>query len=315
MQNLSSFSTLNLVYTFALLNALASAIWGGSILSSYVYLVTESSVIVGGLLAMSGIAQLTFSPVVGYVADKVSKHFVLRMAGILGIVCAVLTLLVLLTDNFYGLYGCMFGWGIYWGATVLVIDAVIADAVPSGERSIVYTTRFTMQNYGGCVGPIVAMAMFLSLGNHWTYFQCKFVICCGLIISLIPSITLTLFSLEENKSGDGAMYAAVATDPSDEEAVSQGIHKQDSNTQDAQLTDKVPSNVYFAPRMMVASDIIASIAAGMSFGFFPIFFMAHLEMSPVFITAIYMVPHVSPCTAVSFNYATYMYKRYYELAD
>lgn len=317
--NSSDSRTITFLYMYGLTYSMSYAVWGGSILSAYIFLVTNSSLMVGGLLAVSGLAQIIFSPIIGYLGDKFSRSFILKITGILGIFNAVLMLIILLSDSIYGLYGCMFLWGVYRSAAMPVTDALVADVVPAGGRSLVCTTRFAMQTYGSGLGPLASVIMFLVLGNHWNYVPCRAVISFGLVLTFIPSYILTMFEREFRKNIDGEgntnAYAALATispDGAESKLTDlEGMKIQDLTIPDDHCNEEKEMSWLpgqedgivvegaagaacitcppFAPSMLVLSDILAAFAAGMSVSFFPIFFMTYLSWSPIAVTMLYMV--------------------------
>lgn len=164
------------------------------IFSSYVYLITDNSnAKVGYITGMNGLAMVVVAPFCGWWADKHRRDWMLRVAGVVGIVMAVATMVGVLEGHYPLLCACLVGWGLYGGIQSPAMEALFADSVEPGERSRVFTIKYALTQLASAMGPLCSIVMFYYLGNEWEVDQCQHVILAGLLLCLLPSCLLYLF--------------------------------------------------------------------------------------------------------------------------
>eukprot|EP00961_Rhodomonas_salina_P276505 3735939-Rhodomonas_salina.1 len=64
---------------------MASALWAGTAIVAFIYVLTDSNSRVGFVEAAQGLANLVFALPVGYLADKWSKAGISRIGAVLAI--------------------------------------------------------------------------------------------------------------------------------------------------------------------------------------------------------------------------------------
>ena len=74
---------LALLFTF--LSSASRGIWAFVILSNFIHVLTNSTVTVGFAEGIQGLSQCIFALVAGVAADRFSREFSLRLAGIFGL--------------------------------------------------------------------------------------------------------------------------------------------------------------------------------------------------------------------------------------
>lgn len=299
---------LTLIYTiFAFAGR---SMWSQSILATYVFLLKNDVEAVGYITAVLGMAQLVASIPAGITADFKSRRSILRMASILGALAIATTMTACLVKNYFWLVTALAAWGIFNGVTNTTLDALFTDSIPVGDRSHFFTQRASLVSLGNVVGPFVSLVMFLTLGNHWTVQDCTRVMAMGQLICL-PSVIMLCFFKDSNmhentnehdtwtgtatlscQSIHSAVSVQTISAPLDEESNPQADQDQPNELH----RDDLQSHTYLQslrdrhiPATIAIVDIISGLASGMSIRYFPIFFVDNLQLSPVFMQALYIL--------------------------
>jgi predicted MFS family arabinose efflux permease len=306
-----------LIYTFIVFAA--RSLWNQSVIAAYVYLLkSDDPKFVGLLTGVMGMTQLFSSFPAGYLADKYRRDFVLKVGSAIGFIAAFCTFIAARSESFI-LLGCALSiWGLFWGICNTSTTALFADSIPDGERSYWFTRRSMVRSLGGSCGPIMALAMFLKLGNDWTKSQCASVICIGQCLC-VPGLVLLCFmnddfciNHEDNSTPDTEAETNHDTnhgyddrdDQSDIEEqhdYAEVTHEEEEQTESANenimpseevVMDQglfcIPSERVI-PVLVASSDVLGGLAAGMSIRYFPIFFLDNLRLTPVHVQVIFIV--------------------------
>jgi len=257
-----------LSFIFEALQSFGRGIWMGNIFSLYVVLFVESSKGVFGFTAnellgitagVSGIAMTAIVFPAGFMADKYPRQVMLRISAIVGII-AMITLA--LANSIFMILIAMLLWGAFQGLARPAFESILADSLPSGNRSGIYAKQHLVRQIAMASGPILNVFLFLFLGDVWDISILKSVMLIGIIISL--SSTFTLFFFRDDRSMGHESESL--------------FHKQsEENTDNQQLTKKAKK----IPILLVISDIIVGMGAGMSIKFFPVFFRSIYQMKPI----------------------------------
>lgn len=186
-------SNLLLIYAYVLTSNFSRQIFEGSVISSFIFLITGSNVVVGSLTGLNGFVQLLCSPISGYLADKYARVLILKAAGFIGLIAMILTFISIVLAKVFSFIFAMTCWGIFWSFISPTIDALLADTISSGNRSQVYTIRLTIMNTAQSFGPLIQVLLFIYLGNTWTIRECQIVMVSGLVLFLVPISILFLF--------------------------------------------------------------------------------------------------------------------------
>ncbi len=280
-----------LVFMFTFLQAIGSGIWMGNVLSSYIYLLSNSSNILLGLTSLA--MGLTMTVVVlpaGYLADKFRRDWILRIAAILG-ACSLIVLLF--SNTLRGIVISLVFWGLFQGFTRPALEAIFADSVPSGGRSKIYSWRNFIMQLAGATGPFLNVGLFWLLGDEWELSILKTVMIVGLIFSFISLISMLFF---QDKMSLGADSESITydqkssnTDQIPSIADIQKIKSQSNKSKkkaNGLISTLSIRNKKYIPYVLVGSNLIIGIGAGMTIKFFPIFFMEEYGMQPILVQLI-----------------------------
>jgi MFS family permease len=152
----------------------------------------------------------------------------------------------------------LFLWGAFQGITRPAFESIVADSLPTGNRSGVYAKIHLVRQFGMASGPVLNILLFFWLGDQWDMEILRTVMLVGVSISLLSAIVLFFFK-DDRSMGDES-ESIFELEPPDEE-----VSKQ---------AKKIPI-------LLVASNVIIGMGAGMTVKFFPVFFRAVYELKPI----------------------------------
>ena len=255
-----------LSFLFEALQSFGRGIWMGNIFSLYVILFVESSKGIMGFTAnellgitagVSGIAMTAIVFPAGFMADKYPRQIMLRISAFVGIV-AMISLAV--ANNIFMILVAMLLWGAFQGLARPAFESILADSLPSGNRSGIYAKMHLVRQIAMASGPFLNVFLFLFLGDVWDISILKSVMLVGIIISLVSTLTLFLFRDDRSMGHE-----------------SESLYHKDDNSEKHELTKHAKR----IPILLVISDIIVGMGAGMSIKFFPVFFRSIYQMQPI----------------------------------
>eukprot|EP00980_Cylindrotheca_fusiformis_P031284 scaffold26122_cov127-Cylindrotheca_fusiformis.AAC.3 len=301
------------------------SIWNQNVLATFCFLLRDGDPkAVGYLTAAMGICQLLVSFPTGVLADRTRRDTLLKVASCVGIVASFATIKVLyFSPNkkriYSGLVVALCIWGCFWGIANTALTALFADSVPNGQRSKYFTHRSVLINLGNVTGPMVALVMFLLLGNEWTISDCSMVMAAGQLVFL-PALLLLCFLKDSDESGDEDDENVMATPILDSSGSASSDHQSSgaNNSDDilgdttssarppaaaahrdetynaAKLVSMIPccgssNQERIIPSMVATADVMAGLASGMSIRYFAIFLYDNLKLQPVHVQILYII--------------------------
>lgn len=197
------FKTLNtnvkLAFFFEALQSFGRGIWMGNIFSLYVVIFVENTggmfgftgnEILGITAGASGIAMTAIVLPAGFLADKHLRQLMLRISAFVGILAM---LCLALANSIFMILIAMLLWGAFQGLTRPAFESILADSLPSGNRSGVYAKLHLVQQFFMASGPFLNVILFLLLGDKWDISILKSVMLVGIIISLFSTFILFFF--------------------------------------------------------------------------------------------------------------------------
>ncbi len=249
-----------LTLSFTFLQSLGRGVWLGNVLSAFIFfLAGESHTILGWVSSATGLAMTIVVFPSGMIADKYRRDAVLKTAFIFGFLG--LTLMAFANSISLVFFALLF-WGIFQGMVQPSLEAIFADSLPSGRRSSTYAIKHLLQQLGMAVGPIVNVFLFLYWGDLWNLAILRKVMWTGLLISGISLLPLLFFD-DARTMGDASEAFTEA------EPVGGAI-----------------KTTRAIPYILVASNLIIGIGAGMTIRYFPIFFLEVYDLAPVVVNEI-----------------------------
>jgi len=257
-----------LVWVFTLLNSVSNGIYGSTVLSGFLYYITDGSNSKVGLAeGLQGICQATFAAPAGLSIDKYGTANVLKASGLVQVLSLGLLVVVLFINESY------IKAHIYWFLTAGVMSigalqsfsftgviTIYADSVPRRERTWYNNSRRMLMLAGITFGPVLAIAIFSIAGDTWTFSELRWVLATGVALKCCTSILLLFFDDSKTLGEDSA--AVVENDTI------------------------IVKYAHLVPYIIVVSDFVKAFAAGMTIKFFPLFFKNEVNMTPIQVNAV-----------------------------
>lgn len=270
MTNYKNLNTnVKLSFLFEALQSFGQGIWIGNILSLYVVLIVEQTNGIFGLTAnellgitagASGIAMTAIVFPAGVMADKHSRQIMLRVSAFVGII-AMLWLAA--ANSIFMILIAMLLWGAFQGITRPAFESILADSLPSGNRSGIYATLHLVRQFSMAAGPFLNVLLFFLLGDKWDISILKSVMLVGILISLIS--TFTLFFFRDDRSMGN-------------ESESLFHNKELEESEETRKLSKLAKRI---PILLVSANVLVGMGAGMSIKFFPVFFRSIYGLQPI----------------------------------
>jgi len=258
-------SNVKLSFLFEALQSFGRGIWMGNIFSLYVILFVESSKGVFGFTAnellgitagVSGIAMTAIVFPAGIMADKYRRQNMLRVSAIVGIF-AMLCLAA--ANSILMILIAMLLWGAFQGLTRPAFESILADSLQSGNRSGIYAKIHLVRQIAMASGPFLNVILFILLGDKWDISILKNVMLIGIIISLAS--TFILFFFRDDRSMGTESESLILT-------------SNENNVDQTKLAKRIPI-------LLVTSNVLIGMGAGMTIKFFPVFFRSIYNLQPI----------------------------------
>lgn len=181
-------------YAFTFFFNAAQSILFQQVLSGYVFVLSNSNQPVGIVKGIQGISQLVSTVPAALLADRSRRDTVLRIAGVLGIVGAGITLMAVENCTLSLLYVAFGIWGLFAAFQSPAMEALFADSVPHGKRSLPFTINYNICNLALVLGPLASIVLFWHFGNTWRLDELQPVLAVGVVMALIAAFILFRFN-------------------------------------------------------------------------------------------------------------------------
>lgn len=260
-------SNVKLSYLFTALQSFGRGIWMGNILSLYIVLFSEQSSGIFGLTSnellgvtagVSGIAMTAIVFPAGFLADKYPRDRILRWSALAGII-AMMVLAV--AGNMILIMVGLFFWGAFQGLSRPAFESILADSLPTGYRSGTYSRIHLVRQISMAAGPFLNVALFIYLGDKWDIDILRSVMLTGIAISFLS--TLTLFFFKDQRSLG---------------AESEALYYNNNQEKESAKQNRIAKKISV---LLVTSNVLIGMGAGMSIKFFPVFFRSLYNLQPV----------------------------------
>ncbi|MFX0185363.1 MAG: MFS transporter [Candidatus Hodarchaeota archaeon] len=262
-----------LVFAFTFFQSFGRGIWMGNVLSSYIFLIAnESNELLGLTSAITGIAMTVTVIPSGVVSDRIPRHFLLRSAAVVGFIGLFFALSANTLEN---IFLALLFWGLFQGMNRPSVESIFADSVESGNRSKIYAWNHLTRQFAMSAGPFVNIGLFLILGDIWEIWILKSVLVVGILISMV-SIVIMVFLNDKRSLGEASEHL-------DLEYLTNNSVKANNN-EDVYVEKKNENHDSNRKKIIVilmASNLIIGMGAGMTVKFFPIFFMQIYTLAPI----------------------------------
>ncbi|ETV99025.1 hypothetical protein, variant 1 [Aphanomyces invadans] len=287
---------------------------------------------------IQGVVQMIAAIPGGWACDRFRRDTILKISSVLGVFCALLSVIAFYMGHLMMIYVAFGFWGIFCALQGPALEALFADSIPNGERSFPITIKHMLMNTAMVAGPGLCIIFFLIYGDSWNLVGLQYVLIFGTIIGVPPLVLLYFFNDDlayENYTQtctlkpralsfvdeDGVLEFAVTDD---ETSLSKSPAKESSKLLGASpkpaatstlTSESVASptsaitneNTFlcFGPRhvpyLLFFADFVICNGAGMTISFFPVFFQHDYGLTPSQVNILYFV---QPLLIVVLSYFT-----------
>ncbi|CAJ1987517.1 Sugar (and other) transporter [Leishmania donovani] len=178
-----------LTMCFNFLDGSCYSMWAMQLLPVFLLKTSSSIIVVSFSASVCSAAQLLGALVAGCVADRQPRQRSIRA----GAGCAMVALAVFVwafwTSRVWLIFGAQALWGLYTGITSTSVEALFADSVPQGQRTVIYNVKWVIQTVCYVVGYGAAALLFFKWGNSWDPRRVRVVMTLGVLahpIALAP---------------------------------------------------------------------------------------------------------------------------------
>jgi MFS family permease len=259
-----------LAFAFSFLTSLGRGIWMGNVLSAYIYYFSNKSNITLGQTSLAmGLTMTVFVFPAGYFADKFRRDILLKIASVFGIAGLAV---ILFGNSMISIFVALSLWGLFQAITRPALESILADSIESGRRSRVYSWLHFVRQVAQSFGPFISVFLFFLFGDEWELPILKNVILVGILVTLVSIIVMEFFN-------DKKSLGKVSESLKIEEEV---VEEEKSNG----LRSRLPKGAKLIPYILVGSNVIIGIGAGMTIKYFPIFFIEVYNLKPMWVQVI-----------------------------
>jgi len=293
---------------------LADSIWNGTIFAGYLYVLSNSSnTKVGVVEAVLGASTLAFALPVGWIADKSPRHRIIAVGGLAYLAAIALTVYAVWPRNtvtadqeYQLLLGSAIVWGFANGVFTGPVQALFADCVPDGKRSKWYNYQFLSYLIPSSVGPATSIVLFKVWGSdQWTQDELRRVLLAGVLLEIPVGFLLMMFRPTADAGQHVDATGGAGEVPEAGAGGTRGTGEVGNNEDVAETALENPVGDIekqearscgclsraSIPYILFLSDLLVSLASGMTIKFFPLFFKSKehgVGLSPAEVQGIYV---------------------------
>lgn len=261
-----------LVFLYSFFQSFGRGIWMGNVLSLYIFLLAGSNTILGWTSFTMGMVLTIFVFPAGILADKYGRDLFLKIASVIGVAALVI---ILFGDTIIYVFISLGLWGLFQALSRPSLESILADSVESGRRSKVYSWLHLTRNVAMAIGPFANIALFFLFGDVWELTILKNVMLVGIVITFL-SIGIMLFFKDKKSLGSASESIE---EEEEEEIVVESRNGFGSKMSESKRTKLIPY-------LLVGSNVIVGVGAGMTIKYFPLFFAGLYELSPIWVQLI-----------------------------
>ena len=297
----STTTNIKIMLLYYLLYGIFTSIWTQQVLTTYIYkLSNDKTTVLGYIETAQGIAYILTMPLAGYLTDKHSRLFIIRIVSILGILIIPFAISVLLYfESVTYFYILLPMYAIFVCLQITVLDSLFADITKQGSRDFIYSIKYFLNQFGYAFGPFIVFLMFLYLGDDWSKFEMNVSLITGLTLWIIPNLIL-IFCFNDKYIPGISQKPKKHKDISTNKDTSKHIvlpelsnNNTNNNNNNTTTNESRVKYTRFVPWIMVTHKIIMSAGAGMTVKYFVIFFEDILLLGSIEIALLYFIVQIS----------------------
>ncbi len=270
----------NVRYLFiaAIFASLAMNMYFGIVFSVFVKAIVGSNYELGVISSIVGIVSLSGSLIGGWLADQWRRDVLIKsslfMQSLFTVTFAVFAtswlslVLILSIINFF------------LGVASTAQQALLADSIPQGDRSRVYSYFFVIGMGGGIFSPLLSILVAIYLDNVWTMTFLRALILVIAILSLLSF--LSALRIDDQLSLESPTKNNPLLQTSNSDSLFLELERQSRIFR---------SNVKVLSVLILASFLIG-FGAGVTVRFFQIFFVDVYNASPITWSLVFILTSV-----------------------
>ncbi|MBY9002236.1 MAG: MFS transporter [Candidatus Heimdallarchaeota archaeon] len=262
-----------LVFLYSVLQSFGRGIWMGNVLSMFILILANNSYTTLGWTSFAtGIVLTIFVFPAGLFADKYGRDKLLKIASVIGLASIII---IIVGNSIVFIFISLSLWGLFQALNRPSLESIFADSVESGRRSKIYSWLHLTRNFAMAAGPFVNIPLFIMFGDSWELSILKSVMFVGIVLSLV-SIIIMLFFKDKRSLG--------TTSESIEEEITEIVEEKNTNGYASKLSQDQKRKLI--PYLLVGSNVIVGVGAGMTIKYFPGFFAEIYHLSPIWVQLI-----------------------------
>jgi MFS family permease len=239
----------------------------GTIFSIFVKIIGGDNTTLGFISTFGGFVMMFSIIPSGYLVDKLNRRFILRIGLIFYLIGFVF---FVLANDIYLIFWAQAFISIGNGMMRPSQESLIADSVESNKREKIYGQIYFIRQIFNGVGPLIAVFVFIFIGDVWTLENLKQVILVGIFFILIGMI----FQYQMNDK-----YSL----GKESESLPNNYNNNNINNSHNSISGKW----WFLPVFILVLGFIIGTGAGMTVRFFPIFFKEIYNLPPTAVNLIF----------------------------
>ena len=289
-----------LALIFSFLNSASRGIWAITVLSGYLYILTNSNFKVGLAEGLQGLTQAVVAIPAGiFLTDRIGRDRALRVAGTVGCLAVSSLILILLVTNgwdesvrYWAFTGGLMSMGAYTGVWSNSLEAIYADSVPEQDKARYLMYKFVLNLAARTLGPVTAIALFQWRGDTWTIPELKAVMIVGLAVGAVSTSCLFFFDDQRSLGRESeAAYGEIAASDADLDNAGIQDDERPGPVQPRSGRNFLCFTTASVPYILSVMDVLMGVASGMTIKFFPLFFRKEVGLSPAQVLIIYTVTY------------------------
>ncbi|OLS31222.1 MAG: hypothetical protein HeimAB125_16790 [Candidatus Heimdallarchaeota archaeon AB_125] len=261
-----------LVFLFSFFQSFGRGIWMGNVLTAYIYFfANKSNIVVGWTSLAMGLTMTVFVFPSGIFADKFRRDILLKIASIVGIAGLAV---IYFGNSITYIFVALALWGLFQAITRPSLESIFADSVESGKRTKIYSLVHLVRQFAMAAGPFANVLFFYLFGNEWTLANMRNVMLIGILITFASIFLMWLFNDKKSLGSTSESIEQVK------------VNHDDSKENDIALRMTQRRATKLIPILLVCSNIIIGVGAGMTIKYFPQFFIEQYTLDPVWVQII-----------------------------
>mmetsp|Transcript_83329 Transcript_83329/g.258773 ORF Transcript_83329/g.258773 Transcript_83329/m.258773 type:complete len:444 (+) Transcript_83329:109-1440(+) len=255
------------------LNQTMTAIVLGALFDAYLLVLRGSNTFVGSLESARGLASLALALPLGWAADRWPKPLVLRCNAAVGAAASLLLLAGIPSDSVPLIFAGAVASSLHNQCLFGLFPALLSEMTEAGDQRMKALSHMqTAASAGLASGPALQLVLMLATNTtRWTTSELHWVLCSGLLL-FVPFVVL-VWRIRHSDLSVGPAAVAAAT-------------SNGGGGQTPLLRAAAPRQRWLVAVLVEFSSLVTAIGSGMTFKYWPLFFVRDFGFSPSGVAAL-----------------------------